>query len=795
MVDGISSTTLMFLESAKPKTPVQILDEFMNRKFKRELNFEEQETKDGRLIYSVTLPNGTVSSGVPTCHKETSKESCARIVLDALIQFGEMTEEDQKPLIGTKDPDALFWLSSGAAMENNSELFLPPQVGPDIKFSHCDNAEFSFGAPPVIKAVPVNEFPVKADLDPLVIKGTELIQSGFLDGLQERITDRTKNYLQIVSKPAFIALRELLQKRHQGVPEISVFEHKILKRPSLFVGYVPLAESENGAIFGWPQPSKKAAKSSCAMIYLDYVLSILGTEADTSLRSLDTSITASSIEEPLAKRPKSEASNAFSSEDQDMKAEGISSTTVVFLKSAKPKTPVQILNEFMMKKFKRQSEFLEQKTEDGSVFVTLPNGKQIAGLPQCKKIAKHSCARKALDDLMHSGEMTDEDQKLFVSTAMDPDALFSLNSSNNLCSAGNMSLARFLYAKLLTTVKENLQYLYRRDLDNRVAGFVLLNSNGESEVISWATGSKQFGSVRSEGISVLRDSHAEVLCRRGLLRYLYYQIQVHYSNDKASIFKKSSTSTKLELKPNYSIHFLCSSAPCGDATAWSPYESEESTSKEHYAFLEMYGDLQVKIPDAQEPLMVCNVPLDNTNRVMSCTDKILKWNALGVQGCLLTQFLMPIYISSFVFHHQFTEKHVNRGLCCRIGGLMFDVEGYRVNHATCRTCFDKTQDSPESLTYQDVTANWNSMDNTVELTGAFEGLHINTSQPSRLSQAELFKLFKSTQKAAFDVDFPAGLTYEQTKKMTPDYYNMRSKLRTYLTNERFGTWVGKDAQE
>ncbi|PIK58093.1 putative tRNA-specific adenosine deaminase 1-like [Apostichopus japonicus] len=98
-----------------------------------------------------------------------------------------------------------------------------------------------------------------------------------------------------------------------------------------------------------------------------------------------------------------------------------------------------------------------------------------------------------------------------------------------------------------------------------LAGFVL-ESDGSYTVVSLATGTKCIGKKNMDPKGeTLNDSHAEVLARRGFLRYLYDQLMLAYSN-QTSIFYLQSKSRCCQLKDNIKFHFFCSHTPCGDAS-------------------------------------------------------------------------------------------------------------------------------------------------------------------------------------------------------------------------------------
>uniref|UniRef100_A0A0K0DLB2 A to I editase domain-containing protein n=1 Tax=Angiostrongylus cantonensis TaxID=6313 RepID=A0A0K0DLB2_ANGCA len=245
------------------------------------------------------------------------------------------------------------------------------------------------------------------------------------------------------------------------------------------------------------------------------------------------------------------------------------------------------------------------------------------------------------------------------------------------------------------------------------------------------------------GCSV-NDCHAEIIARRSLLRFLYAQVLLYTRDASKSIFLKN---TNTALRKGLSFHMFINAAPCGDARAYNlngaSHEKNETETNSllRYKLESGMGTVLGRVPETLAPQTLDGIVGGERLRTMSCSDKMMRWNVLGVQGALLSLFVDPIYLSSVTIAEKVDKNRLERALYHRLDGFVpsspFHVNKPYIGQCQCDLSRDTSHGSP-------ISVNWNFADDSIEILRASTGRIdcAKSEEVSRICKKELANIFK-----------------------------------------------------
>ncbi|XP_013101145.1 tRNA-specific adenosine deaminase 1 [Stomoxys calcitrans] len=361
-----------------------------------------------------------------------------------------------------------------------------------------------------------------------------------------------------------------------------------------------------------------------------------------------------------------------------------------------------------------------------------------------------------------------------------------------------------------------------------LAGVVLHNDlSATSEVVSLGCGTKCIGKSKlcSKGL-ILNDSHAEVLARRGLLRYFYIHIQKALENDSSSIFTWVFESKKCKLRDGISFHFLSTQTPCGDACIIDNKKDAidgeplikrkklEDDSSKSLSYVETSGDVVytgAKLLGTQHTDLIEQITgavrtkpgRGERTLSMSCSDKLAKWQVIGVQGALLDMLLeTPIYFETLNFC-QNDHGALERAIWKRFENHDYTNTKYALHKPLIRICSlgefahaqdEKKQPTPNGLVWCSIPEYLKPYE--VSVNGKRQGVtskKLNTAQAAlAISKFHLFKKFVEIVKLkpqSFNIccDDLENKSYLELKSMSNDYQNAWSEMKC----KYFKQWSAK----
>jgi tRNA-specific adenosine deaminase 1 len=187
---------------------------------------------------------------------------------------------------------------------------------------------------------------------------------------------------------------------------------------------------------------------------------------------------------------------------------------------------------------------------------------------------------------------------------------------------------------------------------------------------------------------LLNDSHAEIICKRNFQAVLLSEAISLRNNGVSKLLSTSSGTIPYRLKPDIRLAMYVSQAPCGDSSNEQLLnkliedETKLPIKRKSCTFENGKTDLALRGRDRLHIVGVLRTKPARADCIstfsMSCSDKIARWNILGLCGAILSRFIEPCHLSILVVGDLFNLEALKR-LNTRIVNCKFQSDYYHIN--------------------------------------------------------------------------------------------------------------------